>query len=174
MKNDRGNLMREWPEDGYPSVPGGNGGWFLFRWPHPVKAILILMILFIMAGCNAIKPKSIQKVSDEVDKIAIFMVQDWPKVSGALQGLLGDKLSQATLDDIKKIDGWFKKDGKWLSNKKIAAHVNRMPYWKIYYIAAIRVGHIREVVKTAMETYAPGLMGIPEVISFFAFIGMGL
>ena len=138
------------------------------------KLILIVMAVFIMVGCGAIKPKEIRKVSAEVDEIARIMAQDWVKVSGALQGLLGDKLNKATLDDIKKIDGWFKVDGKWIPDKDIKAHVKQMGHWKIYYIASIRVGHIGEVVKTAMETYDPGLMGIPQEVSFFAFVGMGL
>ena len=145
------------------------------KYPYP-KLILILMAVFIMVtvGCGAIKPKEIRKVSAEVDEIARIMAQDWVKVSGALHGLLGDKLSQATLADIEKIDGWFKTDGKWIPDKDIKAHVKQMGHWKIYYIASIRVGHIGEVVKTAMETYAPGLMGIPQVVSFFAFVGMGM
>jgi hypothetical protein len=126
------------------------------------RLICVCFIGLFLAGC-ATSIKDINEnygaMSSEIKAFADLTAQDWLFGSGIIQGALPeDAVPKWVFDELRKVDAWAEAGG--------------FTEAQLGYMIGVRFRLAGPVVKAAMEVYAPALLGVNEVASVLAFLGL--
>ena len=138
-----------------------------------MKKVLIVFIVLALAaplgGCT----KAIRNIKDayneaipEVREFAEISAKDWLFGSGIIQAALDENLvPNWVFEELRKVDAWFMD----AEGNPINATLND---FQLGYTVGVRVRLAGPIIKAAVEQYAPGILGIREVVMVLGFIGL--
>ena len=129
---------------------------------------LIFILILLLTGCATNNQTNIlAQTSANLDPIVETLAVDWPKASGLIRGVIGvHKLPQEITGPMDEIDSWWKNpDGTWKDKIKMSTYQK-------WYIAGVRYSHTGKLLRIYVESYAPGLLLVPETLTLFSFLGL--
>ena len=126
------------------------------------KLLLVLLCLGLM-GCAT----DINKITDNyaessaaVKLFAKVTAADWLFGSGIIQGALPEDAVPAwVFAELRKVDEWFEA-GEPLTETQLG------------YMVGVRLRLAGPIIESAIKVYAPGIMGIAQVTTVLAFLGL--
>ena len=130
-----------------------------------MKKSAIILTVFLMFGCAS----SIMDARDDYGEMSVALrdistlaAKDWVFASGMIQGALDSTMMPSwVFDELKMVDAWFV-DG---DNTELTSH-------QLGYINGLRMRLTGQLMRGAIEQYAPQLLGIREVAAVLSFIGL--
>ena len=127
------------------------------------KLLLVLMCLGLMAGCATDINKITGNYADSsaaVKEFAKVTAADWLFGSGIIQGALPEDAVPAwVFAELRKVDAWFEA-GEPLTETQLG------------YMVGVRLRLAGPIIESAIKVYAPGIMGIAQVTTVLAFLGL--
>lgn len=135
-----------------------------------LKRLIVLIGCIGLVGCAS----SINTISDNyaesskaVRHLAEISGHDWLFGSGIIQGALNENNAPAWLfEELKKVDAWFiDENGNEMPDKKLTDS-------QLGYTVGVRFRLSVPIIKAIIQQYAPGILGVTEVKTILAFLGV--
>ena len=143
------------------------------------KVLVLIFSIAVLSGCQttgdngaAESKNPLLVVSETMDEYVEILANDWPKASAAVREGVGlDNLPKNIADQMERIDKMYKnEDGTWKTLEERKA-LSEYVKWSA---AFARLRHTGPVMQAVIEQYAPGLLGIPQVMRVLTFGGLGI
>ena len=126
----------------------------------PVGHLLLALFSVLAFTSCAATLEQYQESSTQARQAAQITAKDWLFGSGIIRGALpSDALPSWVEEELSKVDAWCE-SGEELGD------------YQLGYSVGLRLRLAGPVARAAINQYAPGILGIPEVAMVLSFIGL--